>query len=150
MIPTIYIIYGLIVVVLVLAFFIIRLEMRFKKIFVGKKGGDLEDSINALIKGVEMLHATQEDAEKEVDAIKLQLKKTIRNVEMVRFNPFADQGSNQSFAIAFLNDDGDGVVVSSLYSRERMSIFAKPIKKANSEFELSKEEKEVISKSSER
>ena len=48
--------------------------------------------------------------------------------------------------MAFLNDEGDGVIMSSLYARDRMSIFAKPIKKGKSEFELSAEEKEVLDK----
>ena len=39
-----------------------------------------------------------------------------------------------------LNEEGNGVVLSSLYSRERMSIFAKPIKNGKSEYELTEEE----------
>ena len=74
------------------------------------------------------------------------LKKSIRGLEIIRFNPFPDQGSNQSFAIGMLNEEGDGVVFSSLYSRERMSIFAKPIKNNKSEYELSTEEKEALEK----
>ena len=36
--------------------------------------------------------------------------------------------------------------MSSLYSRERMSVFAKPIKGGVSEYELSSEEKEALKK----
>jgi hypothetical protein len=43
-----------------------------------------------------------------------------------------------------LNEEGDGVVLSSLYSRERMSVFAKPIKNKKSEYELTVEEKAVL------
>jgi hypothetical protein len=53
-------------------------------------------------------------------------------------------GGNQSFATAFLNEDGDGVVISSLYSREHTSVFAKPVKKHSSEHEMSNEEKEAM------
>ena len=49
--------------------------------------------------------------------INTKLKKAIRGVETVRFNPFPDQGSNQSFAIGMLSEEGNGVVMSSLYSR---------------------------------
>jgi len=45
-----------------------------------------------------------------------------------------------------VNENGDGVVLSSLYSRERMSIFAKPVKNGKSEYELTTEEKEVLEK----
>ena len=45
-----------------------------------------------------------------------------------------------------LNEEGDGVVLSSLYSRERMSVFAKPIKGGKSEYELTGEETNAIKK----
>jgi hypothetical protein len=35
-------------------------------------------------------------------------------------------------------------VISSLYSRDRVSVFSKPLKKFESNFELTEEEKEVI------
>jgi hypothetical protein len=62
----------------------------------------------------------------------------------VRFNPFKGTGSggNQSFATTFLNEENNGVVISSLYSREHTSVFSKPIKNGVSEYELSDEEKE--------
>jgi hypothetical protein len=44
-------------------------------------------------------------------------------------------------------DKNSGVALSSLYSRERMSVFAKPIKNHKSEYELTTEEKEVLSRS---
>ena len=65
---------------------------------------------------------------------------------MVIFNPFPDQGSNQSFAIGMLDEEGNGLVISSLYSRERISVFAKPVKNGKSEYELSTEEKEALEK----
>ena len=90
---------------------------------------------------------SQDQIKKHLVVIDSRLDKSIRNIQIVRFNPFVDAGSNQSFAISFLNDDGDGVVMSSLYARDRMSIFAKPIDKGKSEFELTQEEKEVLAKS---
>jgi hypothetical protein len=89
-------------------------------------------------------HASEKD--KEITFINTKLRKSIRGLETIRFNPFPDQGSNQSFAIGALNEDGDGVVISSLYSRERMSVFAKPIKNNKSEYELTDEEREVLEK----
>src|SRR3989344_6036819 len=48
--------------------------------------------------------------------------------------------------IIILDEEGDGLVISSLYSRERMSIFAKPVKNGKSEYELSTEEKEALTR----
>jgi Protein of unknown function (DUF4446) len=72
------------------------------------------------------------------------LSQSVRAVETVRFNPFADQGSNQSFATTLVDETGSGVMLSSLYSRSGVSIFAKPLKNFTSTYELTAEEKESI------
>lgn len=127
-------------------FWIVKTEKRLKKFFLGKKANNLEDTLVTLEKDIEKLKISKEKTEKELTEVNKKLKKSIRGLETVRFNPFPDQGSNQSFAIGMLNEENDGVVISSLYSRERMSIFAKPIKKGKSEYELTEEEKEALKK----
>jgi len=128
------------------AIWIIVTEKRLKRFFLGKKAKDLEDTIIILEGNIHKLNEAKENIEKEIKIINTKLKKSIRGLETIRFNPFPDQGSNQSFAIGMLNEDGDGLVMSSLYSRERMSVFAKPIKAGVSEYELSAEEKEALKK----
>lgn len=128
------------------AIWMIITEKRLKRFFLGKKAKDLEDTITILEQEIVKLSKAKENIEKEIANINTKLKKSIRGLETIRFNPFPDQGSNQSFAIGMLNEDGDGLVMSSLYSRERMSIFAKPIKNNKSEYELSSEEKEALQK----
>ncbi|OGI76215.1 hypothetical protein A3C67_03315 [Candidatus Nomurabacteria bacterium RIFCSPHIGHO2_02_FULL_42_19] len=125
---------------------VVSMEKRLKRFFLGKKAQDLEDTIVALEDNIIKLNTAKENTEKEISLIKSKVKKSIRGLETVRFNPFPDQGSNQSFAISMLNEEGDGVVLSSLYSRERMSIFAKPVKGGKSEYELTAEEKEALQK----
>ncbi|MFZ3011726.1 MAG: DUF4446 family protein [Minisyncoccia bacterium] len=121
-------------------------EKRLKKFFLGKKAKDLEDTILVLEDNISELKKARENIEKEITTINTKLRKSIRGLDTIRFNPFPDQGSNQSFAIGMLNEEGDGLVISSLYSRERMSIFAKPIKAGKSTYELTAEEKEALEK----
>ena len=128
------------------AVWIIITEKRLKRFFLGKKAKDLEDTIISLETEINKLNKAKDTIEKEIATVNTKLKKSIRGLETIRFNPFPDQGSNQSFAIGMLNEEGDGLVISSLYSRERMSIFAKPVKNGRSEYELSVEEKEALVK----
>lgn len=134
------------IIVLICIFWIFKTEKRLKRFFSGKKGKDLEENIFILEKNINDLKIAKENIEKELVMVNKKLKKSIRGLETIRFNPFPDQGSNQSFAVGMVNEDGDGVVFSSLYSRERMSIFAKPIKNGKSEYELTTEEKAVLDK----
>jgi septal ring factor EnvC (AmiA/AmiB activator) len=128
------------------AIWVVITEKRLKRFFLGKKAKDLEDTITELENNISKLSRAKDNIEKEITTINTKLRKSIRGLETIRFNPFPDQGSNQSFAIGMLNEEDDGLVISSLYSRERMSIFAKPIKGGKSEFELSTEEKQALEK----
>ncbi len=134
------------VAIIVGTLWIVITEKRLKRFFLGKKAKDLEDTILSLENDIAKLNKAKDSTEKDIAIINTKLKKSIRGLETVRFNPFPDQGSNQSFAIGMLNEEGDGVVFSSLYSRERMSVFAKPIKNNKSEYELTAEEKEALEK----
>jgi len=134
------------IAIIIGAVWMVITEKRLKRFFLGKKAKDLEDTIIFLEREIAKLNQAKENIEKDIGTINVKLKKSVRGLETIRFNPFPDQGSNQSFAIGMLNEEGDGVVISSLYSRERMSVFAKPVKNGRSEHELSTEEKEVIKK----
>ncbi|HEY4478046.1 MAG TPA: DUF4446 family protein [Candidatus Paceibacterota bacterium] len=134
------------ILVLIEGFWALTTEKRLKRFFLGKKAKDLEDTIIALESDITKLTSARIQAEKDIELINKKLAMSIRGLEVIRFNPFPDQGGNQSFAIGMLNEVGDGVVLSSLYSRERMSVFAKPVKAGKSEFELSDEEKEVLAR----
>lgn len=70
----------------------------------------------------------------------------IKKVGIIRFNPFSDTGGNQSFSIVLLNSNDDGVIITSLYSREGNRVYGKPIRGGTSEYPLSNEEKEAIEK----
>ena len=128
------------------AFWVIVTERRLKRFFSGKKAKDLEDTIVSLEADIANLKKTINEMQRDATEMNTKLKKSVRGLETIRFNPYPLQGSNQSFAIGMLNEEGDGVVLSSLYSRERMSVFAKPIKNNKSEYELSDEEKEALEK----
>ncbi len=132
------------IIILILAVWVVSTEKRLKRFFIGKKAKDLEDTIIHLEDEISKLKEAKENAEGDIALINKKLRKSIRGLGTIRFNPFSDQGSNQSFAIGMLNEEGDGVVISSLYSRERMSVFAKPIKNNKSEYDLSSEEKEAL------
>lgn len=138
-----YIISGVVVIILL---WILMIEIRLKKIFSGTNARNLEEMIVIVGKKINQMEQNQAEINKHLIKIDDRLNKSIRNIETIRFNPFIDAGSNQSFAIAFMNDEGNGVVMSSLYARDRMSIFAKSIVNGKSSFELSNEEKEVLEK----
>jgi hypothetical protein len=71
--------------------------------------------------------------------------KSISKTKLIRFNPFDDVGSNQSFILVFLDNSDSGVIITSLHNRGSTRIYAKTIVKGESpDVSLSKEEKSAI------
>jgi len=68
----------------------------------------------------------------------------LQHCAIVRFNPFANTGGDQSFALALADSGGYGVVISSLHSRESTRVYAKPLAAWESSYPLTEEEQQVI------
>ena len=82
----------------------------------------------------------------ELENLKKESRFFVQKVGIVRFNPFSEVGSDQSFSIALLDGQDSGAVITSLYTREGNRVYGKPIKKGQSEYLLSEEEKQAIKK----
>ena len=143
--PSVYFIVAVLsVLIIALGFLVIRLEIRLRKLLRGKNAESLEGILTDMAKELDKHSAFRGDLEIYLKDVESRLNKSIKHVETVRFNPFDNAGSNQSFATALLDTHGDGVVISSLYSRDKVGIYAKPVKAHMSEYSLSDEESQAI------
>lgn len=70
----------------------------------------------------------------------------IQKIGLVRFNPFKDLGGDHSFAIALLDKEDTGIILTGLHTRERTRIYVKSVKKGKAEYQLSNEEKKALEK----
>lgn len=134
------------VAVLLLGVWTFILEQRIKKLMAGRNAASLEDTVVANQRSIEELLTYHKNVAEELRRIDERIKKKLHGAKTLRFNPFQGTGTggNQSFATALLDENGNGVVLSTLYSREKVSVFAKPVIDRKSEFELTDEEKEVL------
>jgi len=141
----IYVLGALALIIIALFAWIIWLQNKLGKLLAGKSK-NLDESIGLLQREIIDLKKFKITAEQNFITTDKRLKKTISGVETIRFNPFkgAGIGGNQSFATAFINEEKNGVVISSMYSRDHVSVFSKPIKNMTSEFELTQEEKDAV------
>lgn len=71
-------------------------------------------------------------------------KLAVQKFGVVRFNAFEDMGSDLSFAIALLDYQNNGMVISSIYSRSESRMYAKPILGGASTYLLTDEEKQAL------
>jgi hypothetical protein len=83
---------------------------------------------------------------KRIEALERAAQSETPRVGFVRYNAFDDVGSDQSYALALLTRDGDGVVLSSIYSREETRTYGKGVLKFQTAQEASVEELAAIAK----
>lgn len=119
---------------------------RYRMLLAGPTGSDLETLLLAQGEKIEQLKTDLTQLVVRVNTIEDKSKFHIQKSATVRFNAFPDTGSDLSFAIALLNAQDNGVVLSSLYGRSESRMYAKPITGGASTYALSDEEKAAIAK----
>lgn len=131
---------------LVALVFSIMMHRRVSEIFRSASSTDIEKLLKLHTKTLEDFIRFQAESTNYMKSLDSRIKKKMLNASTVRFNPFQGVGigGNQSFSSVFADEEGDGVVITSMHTRERTNVFAKPLKNWKSEYELSEEEKEAI------
>lgn len=131
----------------ILTFFLFRLSNHYRKITEGVSTGDLKSVWERHLEKVEEMAKNVSNLDLCVNALKQDGLNHLQKTALIRFNPFSDTGGDQSFALALLNNPGDGIVVSSLYTREGVRVYAKPVRNGKEDgYTFSKEEEEAVKK----
>lgn len=136
---------GLVVLTLLLFVSVILLTLRLNQLTRGSDGKTLEGTITSLVGRVDALESYARKNQQAVKNIDGRVTRAIQGVSVKRFDPFQQQGGQQSFSTALLNEKGDGVVISGIHARDQVRIYAKDVTNFTSERELSEEEARAIS-----
>lgn len=127
-----------------LTFFYITAVRHYKQLSI-KEDESLEDAINVIFSGLKDLDIRNMSLKERINSIEEDSVKYVQKVAMKRFNPFGDTGGDQSFSVTFLDDNDDGIVLSSLHGRSGTRLYGKPVESGGySGYELSQEEKDII------
>lgn len=131
---------------IILSYKLWQIRKKLKTFFNGKKASDLE---GVLFEEIRRLKKAEDNIKKLLEfskELEKTTKKSIQKVSVIRFNPFKETGGDQSFVIALLDSQDNGLVISSLYTREGTRIYSKSIENGQSKYPLSKEELEALKK----
>lgn len=129
-----------------LSFWIATLHRRISALTRGKDARSLESEIKEMLTvyGNALKHL--EGQESRLTILESRIEHSASQVTCKRFDAFESEGAGgkQSFCIKVLSDAGDGVLITSLASRNGTSLYAKKIEKFKSETPLLSEESELI------
>ena len=121
-----------------------RLNKRYRIMMKGMEGTNVEQMLLAHIDEVKQAVRKVDNLSAECQRLDIVTKKCIQKFGVIRFNAFEDMGSDLSFAIALLDHQNNGVVISSIYSRNESHTYAKPIVSGESSYYLTAEEKQAL------
>jgi hypothetical protein len=72
------------------------------------------------------------------------MRRALQRFHLVRYDAFEDMGGRLSFSAALLDEEGSGLVITSINGRTETRTYAKPIRNLRSDHNLSEEEGEAI------
>jgi hypothetical protein len=119
---------------------------RLRRIVGESEGAGLDEVLDRQFRRLDTVAERLEALNKLHHELERLAQRSIQRVGVIRFNPFADTGGDQSFAIALLDAEGNGVVLSSLHGRADTRVFAKQVQAGRSKHALSEEEQDAIRK----
>lgn len=146
-----YIMIALSVICVILAVLVITvlcklktLKRRIDSLSRGKDIKSLEDIILNFFERVESLEEGEEMTRAALNAIKDNLKITYQKKGLVKYDAFREMSGALSYSLALLDKENNGVLISSMYSREGCYTYAKEIKNGECKINLSEEEAEAL------
>ena len=102
------------------------------------------DAVARKTQEVDALRADVASVQARLDQVDAGLADAISHIAVVRYDAFSDMGGRLSFSVALLDDQGDGLVLTSINGRSETRTYAKGVKAGTSEASLSPEEEQVV------
>ena len=124
-----------------------RLVKKYKLLMQGLSEKNVEDLMVSY--SDELLNIKDQingDIESRIKNLENRMPTCLRNFGLVSYNAFENIGNNMSFSLSALDDKKNGFLLTGIYTRENSYLYAKEIISGQSKKELSREEKEALSK----
>lgn len=121
-----------------------RQQKKWKAFFATAEGVDLEKRLEELLRLLKEMRDRQDDQQSSLRRLAQKVAAQKGNIAVKRYNAFSNTGSDLSFSVAFLDEQHNGVVITSIYGREDSRTYAKPVENGTSSYHLTEEEKQVI------
>jgi len=139
----------LVVIILLVWMFIInsrskKVLKQFRELTNGVTKVNLEALLGRFLDQTKEVRESHQKVEQEMTELKETIGRKKGNVGIFRFHAFDHEGSDLSFSIAVIDDLETGFVLTSIYGRHESRVYAKPLEKGKSIYNLTSEEIEAI------
>jgi len=133
-----------------ITFILLKVIKHYRNLTIGLKKGNLDKILETILHDIEKERLCNKKANEAIENLGEEAKYCFKKMGLVKYNPFAELGGNQSFSLALLDGLNSGCVVTGLHSRDSTRVYIKAVKDGvviNGE--LSKEEASAIKEAKE-
>ena len=123
-----------------------RLRKQYKVLRGGSSEGDMVEVLHNWHQRLDSMNDRVEGLGGLVQDNRARSRAALQKFGLVRFDAFDDMGGRLSFSAAFLDDYGNGLIITSINGRTESRTYAKAVEKLDSEHNLSDEEREAIAR----
>jgi len=118
---------------------------RNQHVILGSRGSvDIVEHVSSVDEKLTNVRLALEDLTLATRDHDVRIDAGLSRVGIVRFDAYQDLGGRQSTAVAFLNSIGDGVVITTVVSRDFARMYVKLIKEGQADIALAPEENEAV------
>lgn len=120
-------------------------QKQFRKLLSGlDTKGNLTETLQHYFTSVKNVENQLDKIQKNYQYLSTIATSSIQKIAIVRFNPFKNTGGDQSFVLAMLDNHNNGLLLTSIHSREGTRVYIKEVRYGNSKYTLSKEEQSAL------
>ena len=136
---------GIFLWLVVLSLYIYQTSAQYKRLVKGTTKESLSDILDKILNTADAQKKEIDEGRVKLDELGKEGVTHVQKIGIVRFNPFADTGGDQSFVLAILDGTDTGIVLTSLHNRGVTRWYAKNVKEGKGvSHELSEEEIKAI------
>jgi hypothetical protein len=93
----------------------------------------------------ELVESTFEHVQRRLETDEVRIARGISRTAVIRYDAYNEMSGRQSSSMALLDEEGTGVVLSSILHRDQARLYVKGLRSGTPELELSPEEHEAVS-----
>ena len=146
-----YLVLGALVGILILFILLIiclnkigKLNKKYSAFMKGADGENLESVILQRFREIDQLNETTGYLSEKIRVINSTLLNTYQKMGIVKYDAFQEMGGKLSFSLALLDDEDNGLILTSMHTREGCYTYIKEIIKGESFVILAEEERKAL------
>lgn len=124
--------------------FVVWMYLSLKGLLKGAKDSDFLEVIKS-IEDIQKFNTSEINRlDKTLKTVQAEILNHVQKVGLVKFNPFNETGGDHSFSLVLLDGNKNGIIITSLHTRERTRLYTKIVESGKSNIELSNEESKAL------